>query len=544
MTQSPSTTSTNKILVVGLDGATFKLLDPLFAKGRMPNLKKFVDNGVRGTLLSTKPPVTAPSWTTFATGVNPGKHGCYDFFIPGDTFDDFRPVNSSEIKVPTLYEILKEHQRRAVLINLPNTFPPKVKDFPTITSLMTVGDEFIFPKSLTETYPELLQYRLTPDESIKLKGDMDAYIRHIVDMDRKRVEAVKKMFIKEEWDLFFFLFSSTDWVSHLVFYDMVEHDHPEAMKVFEVVDEFFGWLHEHMPADCNMYILSDHGFTYYTELFYINRWLEEQGYLTTTTGAGKLEENATERRRKLDAERDKKQIRLRINKRLFKTIFFHPVLEKFAKTFFRKVIKKIIPVHVDVNIGLDMERTKICFPRGSMLQTLYLNYRGQFTDGIITDKAEYDEIRKDVKEKLEKLYTPSGKRVTEHVYTKEELYGDQPPVPSPDLHCKTKDVWIVGHLHSKSIFEKQISNKHDEYGIFFAYGPDIQQGKEIANATMADLCPTILHHFNLPIPDYTDGKILDIFKPTADPAKRKPVMTANPLSEKTHLNSLLDDLDI
>lgn len=534
----------NKILVIGLDGATFKLLDPLFAKGRMPNLKKFVDKGVRGTLLSTKPPVTAPSWTTFATGVNPGKHGCYDFFIPGKTFDDFRPVNSTEIKVPTLEEILHEHKKRAVLINLPNTFPPKIKDFPTITSLMTVGDEFIFPKTLVDTYPELSEYRLTPDESIKLSSDMDTYIRHIVDMDRNRVAAVKKMFVNEQWDLFFFLFSSTDWVSHLVFYDMIEHDHPEAMKVFEVVDEFFGWLHQNMPKNCNMYILSDHGFTYYTELFYINRWLEEQGYLATTTGAGTLEQNATERRRKLDEERDKKQIRLRINKRLFKTIFFHPVLEKFAKTFFRKVIKKILPVHIDVNIGLDMTKTKVCFPRGSMLQTLYVNYRGQFSDGIITEKTEYDAIRRDVKTKLEKLYTPSGKRVTEHVYTKEELYGTNPPTPSPDLHCKTKDVWIVGHLHSKSIFENHISNKHDEFGIFFAFGPDIQEGTEVTNAQMADLCPTILHHMNLPVPDYVDGSVLNIFKPEADPAKRAPKMTANPLSEKTHLNNLVDDLDI
>lgn len=533
-----------KIVVIGLDGATFKLLDPLFKHGKMPNLKKFVDNGVRGTLLSTKPPVTAPSWTTFITGVNPGKHGCYDFFLPGKNIDDFHPASSDGIKVPTLYEMLRDNNKKAVLINLPNSFPPKVPEFPTITSLMTVGDNYIFPASLKEKYPELDDYRLTPDENIKIKQNMTEYVKHIIDLDRKRIKAVKKMFQNEEWDFFFFLFSSTDWISHLVFNEMVNGENPEAMKVFDLVDEFFGWLHENMSDSTHLYVMSDHGFTYYTELFYINRWLEKEGYLATTSGAGNLEENATARRRNLDNARSKKQIRLNINKRLFKTLFFHPLLEKAAKKTYKKLFKKILPIHFDVNIGLDTKNTKVCFPRGSMLQTLYLNYKGNFSEGLITDEAEYNRIRNDVKNKLENLKTPSGKIITEHVYTKEELYGENPPTPSPDLHCATKDVWIVGHLHSKSIFEDQISNKHDEYGIFFAYGPDIKSGYEIEHADMADLCPTILHHYSMTIPDHTDGKVLDIFKPDAEPSKREPAIGKIKQSEKAKIKNILSDIEI
>ncbi len=536
--------TSKKIAVIGLDGTTFKILDPLIKKGKLPNLKKIMDGGVRGTLLSTKPPVTAPSWTTFATGVNPGKHGCYDFFLPGDSIDDFRPASSEEIKVPTIYEMLRDADKKAILLNLPNSYPPKVKEFPTVTSLMTYGEEYIFPASLKEKYPELKEYMLAPDENIKLSEDMDTYVRHIVDIDRKRIKAVKRMFLEEDWDMFFFLFSSTDWVSHLVFYEMMEENHVEAMKAFDVVDEFFGWLLEHLPEKTNLYIMSDHGFTYYTELFYINRWLEEEGYLTTSSETGSLEENATVRRRNLNAARDKKQIRLKVNKRLFKTIFFHPVLEGAAKKFFRKVVKRVLPIHVDVNIGLDLDNTQVCFPRGSMLQTLYINYEGNFKEGIIKDKSEYDRIRKEVKEKLEQLRTPSGKRVTEHVFTKEELYGDNPPSPSPDLHCYTKDVWIVGHLHSKSMFENHISNKHDEFGIFMAYGPDIQAGIEIPDADMADLCPTMLHHFDMPIPDYTDGKVLDIFTPESNPAQRAPRIERITKSDKKVLTDLIDDIDI
>ncbi|MFA5994820.1 MAG: alkaline phosphatase family protein [Patescibacteria group bacterium] len=534
-----------KIITIGLDGMTFKLLDPLLAGGQMPNLKKLVDGGVRGILLSTKPPVTAPAWTTFATGVNPGKHGCYDFCVPGKSLDDFKPVNSNDIKVPTIEEILHAYGKKAVLINLPNSFPPKVAEFPTITSLMTIGDKFIFPETLINKYPELKDYRLTPDENIKLTQNLDAYIQHIIDLEQKRILAVKKLFLHEDWDFFFFLFSSTDWISHLAFAEMVKGENPEAMKLFAVVDDFFGWLLEHMPAQSNIYILSDHGFTYYTELFYINRWLEQQGYLVTTNNVGSLEETMTARRRELDKARSKKQIRLTINKNLFKTIFFHPALEKLAKKFFRKVVKKILPIHVDVNIGIDMQKTKVCFPRGSMLQTLYVNYVKNFANGIVKDETEYNKICTDIKTKLEQLYTPSGKRVTEHVYTKPELYGDNPPLPSPDLHCATKDVWIVGHLHSKNIFEQELSNKHDEFGVFMAYGADIKAGEQLPDANLCDLMPTILHHLGLPVPDYSDGQVLQhIFRPETTVAQNTPNIQPIKGLEQKQLQNIIDNIGI
>ncbi|EKD79591.1 MAG: type I phosphodiesterase/nucleotide pyrophosphatase [uncultured bacterium] len=500
----------SRTLIIGLDGTTFRILDPLLQQGKLPHLKKFIERGVRGTLLSTKPPVTVPAWTTFATGVHPGKHGCYDFFLPGKTIRDFRPATSAEIKVPTFYELLHQAGKKTILVNLPNSYPPRLADQTIITDFMTYGEDYIFPKSLLTKYPSLQNYKLSPDESLKLTKPLPEYIQHIVDIERDRVTAVKELILGEQWDLFFFLFSSTDWVSHLAFADMVQGKEPTAMKVFDLVDEFFGWVEQQLPPDLTIYVLSDHGFTYYTELFYINRWLEQQGYLTTTTGAGKFEEQATARRRSLDAARSKKRWRIRLTKRQLKTLFFHPAIERAVKWLYNHVIKPFIPIHFDVNIGIDLDKTRVCFPRGAMLQTLYLNYAGNFSEGLIQDKAEYDRIRGDVKTKLEALYTPSGKRVTEHVYTKEELYGDHPPLPSPDLHCATKDVWIVGHLHAQNVFEQHISNKHDELGIFLAAGPTIKPG-QLADASIADIMPTLLYQYGFAIPHNLDGKVLPIF---------------------------------
>jgi predicted AlkP superfamily phosphohydrolase/phosphomutase len=63
-----------KVLVIGLDGATFDLLTPWMEQGELPRLRALRDGGISGELLSVIPPLSPPAWTTAATGVNPGKH--------------------------------------------------------------------------------------------------------------------------------------------------------------------------------------------------------------------------------------------------------------------------------------------------------------------------------------------------------------------------------------------------------------------------------------------------------------------------------------
>ena len=67
------------MLIIGLDGATFDVLKPLMAEGRMPRLKEAIAAGASGLLRSTVPPITPAAWTTFLTGKNPARHGIIDF---------------------------------------------------------------------------------------------------------------------------------------------------------------------------------------------------------------------------------------------------------------------------------------------------------------------------------------------------------------------------------------------------------------------------------------------------------------------------------
>ncbi len=72
----------NKVLMIGLDGATFSLLDLMIEQGIMPFLASVLDKAVRADLMSTRHPLTPPAWTSMITGRSPTAHGIYDFMRP------------------------------------------------------------------------------------------------------------------------------------------------------------------------------------------------------------------------------------------------------------------------------------------------------------------------------------------------------------------------------------------------------------------------------------------------------------------------------
>ena len=74
---------TTRTVLIGLDGATFTVLDPLMARGVMPFLRDFIAQGVRAPLRSVIPALTPPAWTSLVTGKRPGQHGVFDFVRVG-----------------------------------------------------------------------------------------------------------------------------------------------------------------------------------------------------------------------------------------------------------------------------------------------------------------------------------------------------------------------------------------------------------------------------------------------------------------------------
>lgn len=142
-----------KVLVIGLDGATFDIIMPLIEEGKLPTFRKIMKSGVFSRLISVIPTNSVSAWSSFATGKNPAKHGVFYFeeILPSPYELERGPlVTSKSINGETLWGILSRHGKKVGIVNVPLTYPPEevngflISGFP----IPAVADNFTFPYDL------------------------------------------------------------------------------------------------------------------------------------------------------------------------------------------------------------------------------------------------------------------------------------------------------------------------------------------------------------------------------------------------------------
>ncbi|MBN2093134.1 alkaline phosphatase family protein, partial [candidate division KSB1 bacterium] len=97
-----------KVLLIGWDGADWKIINPLLDSGRMPALESLVNNGVMGNLATLDPPMSPMLWTSIATGMHADKHGILNFTEPAPQASGIRPVTTASRKVKAIWNILMQ----------------------------------------------------------------------------------------------------------------------------------------------------------------------------------------------------------------------------------------------------------------------------------------------------------------------------------------------------------------------------------------------------------------------------------------------------
>ena len=141
-----------KVFVLGLDGMTFDLLDPLLKGGHMPHFRRLLDKSSYGTLKTIFPPLTPTAWSSFMTGKNPGKHGIYDFLYRKKDSYDLAPVNANRIDGKTLWSFAEESGMKIGLVNIPMTYPPEEIKGVIVGGMDSPGvdSDFTFPPDIKE----------------------------------------------------------------------------------------------------------------------------------------------------------------------------------------------------------------------------------------------------------------------------------------------------------------------------------------------------------------------------------------------------------
>lgn len=510
----------DRVIVLGLDGATFNFLMPLIRRGELPNLARLIEGGVHGGLESTLPPYTAPAWASFATGKNPGKHGVVDFW-EGSSQDGRRtPVSSRSIRGETLWSILSREGRKVAVINLPLTYPPSPVNGVMISGMMTPSEEadYTFPRSLKEELKARIgDYAVNPYGRF---GRNAHFLKKAIYWIEKREKANRYLLEKCRWDLFISVIQAPDPIQHH-FWCLLDPDHPnyneaEARKYerlilecYRKVDRVVGHRLQELDDETTLFVISDHGFGPAHKYFHLNRFLADLGLLAFQSPRSALREGS---RKVLGRGAN-------LWRRFLRAIDLFELRTRVLDSRVRTAIRERIDRTLSPPI--DWAKTK-AYGQDLAGQSIYINLRGRENRGSVEPGEEYEEVRDYIIGELMKLKDPETQEpIIAYACKKEELYQGEYLDSLPDIvfSLGSRPYLPTRRLSAPSIVEEipphAVSGMHREEGLFIAFGSKVKEGISIAGAKIIDLAPTILYAMKVAIPEGMDGRVLlEIFEPS------------------------------
>jgi len=508
----------SQVLLIGIDGATFSILDPLMDQGVMPFLKQFVASGVRAELLSVIPPLTPPAWTSLVTGCSPGQHGIFDFFRKeSPDSHHIRIVNSHDVGCETIWSIASRNGLKATSLNFPVMFPP-----PRINGNVVPGGWMPWRQLRLGCYPPDLYDRLKAlpgfnarelaldmaHEEKAIEGcqreEYEDWIERHIHRERQWFEILRYLMQEDPCELTALLFDGVDKLQHLCwrFLDpayLSKRPSPWEQRVRDLCLQYFSQL-DRLLADtadlagpeATIIMASDHGFGAQTETFFVNTWLEQNGYLTWADEA---------------ASRDADSAKLGMSQ---------------------------LARHVYL---LDWERTVAYAPTPSSNGIHIVRADGEGGSGIAS--ADYDQFRAELMDCLYQVTSPTtGEPVVSRIWTRDEAFGGPYVDLAPDLTVALRDGGLISILASDAPVKMrtEVSGTHRPEGIFVAAGPGVRQGVSLPQLSILDVAPMTLYTLGVAIPEDVEGRVpTETYHPSwlhARPVRTGTVEPSEPLSQQ------------
>jgi predicted AlkP superfamily phosphohydrolase/phosphomutase len=478
-----------RTLLIGLDGATFDVLDPLMQSGAMPFLKSFFAQGVRADLRTIVPALTPPAWTSLVTGRTPGQHGVFDFFrMESEESRHIRFFTSHDVQCETIWSLASANGLRVTSLNFPAMFPP-----PRICGNVVPGwvpwkqlRLACWPQDLFDrlkTIPGFNPRELAMDIKLEEKAtegssNYEEYLPWIqmhIRREQNWFEIFRHLTTEDPSELTAVLFDGVDKLQHLCWRFIRPEDATPLQEDWEVqirdlCIEYFRSLDQILERMCatvgpetTVLVASDHGFGPTYKVFHVNAWLEQHGYLAWSDAARSQTPNGA---------------LLGVGQ-----VARHTWMLDWTKTQAYAATPTANGIFIPVN-------------------------RDGQSAGV--SPSEYFSFRERLIADLRAFRDPeTGEQVVKEIWTREECFAGPQGNVAPDLTLVFGDGGLVGILPSPHTISRRpiTGGAHRPVGIFGAQGPGILSGALAKEMSILDVAPIVLHSLGLPVLEEMQGRV-------------------------------------
>ena len=502
-----------RVLVIGLDGVPLDLIHLWAAAGYLPTFRRLMREGAVGPLRSTLPATSAPAWSSFMTGMNPGKTGVYDFLYRRPGTYTFFPNNARRRAGRSLWRVLSDAGKRVGVMNVPLSYPVEPVNGFLIGGWMTpyAARDFAWPADLLdELEAQVGPYRIYPTATFSERR-RDAYFRASHELLEMRARAAAYLMTHHAWDFFMLVFFDTDRILHQVWHylDPRHPWHPKGatgdpaapvLRYFQHLDAWIDQLVDVAGEDVLVILMSDHGMGAAHHMIVLNNWLLQMGLLHL-------------RQRPLS----------RVKERLFRWGFtlsaVHRGVDRLglagqaeyrALYSIDALLKRVFLSFEDV----DWARS-VAYSFGRDVGPIYLNVKGREPGGVVPPGQPYLRLREEIAAMAREMVDPeTGRPLVGRVLYREEVYHGPYLEEAPDLillPAREEDVFYgLADFGANRLVQPmyRYSGMHRDFGLIVMSGPQVRPGARLTNAAIVDLAPTVLHALGVPIPEDMDGRPL------------------------------------
>jgi predicted AlkP superfamily phosphohydrolase/phosphomutase len=477
-----------RVLLVGWDGADWRILDPMLEEGMLPNLRSLIDRGAKGVLKSTVPNHSWAAWPSFLTGMEPSNHGVYDIFEKEVGGRRSLPVTYRSIKERTMLADLTAAGVPTVMTNLPLTFPP-----PRIEGKLVAGG--VLPKRRPFTHPQGLAeemhragvpFPINGMSWTTFRNRPEPFLAEARELTEARTRANLWLLDETDWRFASLIYVATDRVQHCLD-KYVAPDHPDFQSlsrqplaekvrdIYRLLDDGLGSILERAGHHDLVLFVSDHGFQSATRALHMDRLLERMGFL-----------------------------RFAASNAVFGPMQWGPMRAAARKVY------DVLGLHGKVSLpqSVNWQKTVAYTSVRSTGEGVSLNVAGREPEGIV-DPNEFEVIRGKVQDALASFVDPkTGKKPIARALRREDVFHGRFSETAPDILLEPAPLYSLTHARTPIEDADWLSGDHRMNGVIAAAGPHVRPDAFAEPAFLVDMAPTILAALGTSSPVKHDGQVL------------------------------------